>query len=173
MQNFELFRKLPIIYDVFDNNEIALCGSLVDFYWIDEKNVSDINILITEKEFFKYFKIKQLEKHVFSPCLELSFRNSSKFGIYYQGNFHGCNIDLYPKENFHSEGLEIINGTKFKINKKIKIKSINKRISDLKNHLNFAVSQYLEHWELTWILEKQLKAEQKLKKYFEIGKNLL
>lgn len=173
MQNFKLFKKLPIIYDIFDNNEIAICGSLVDFYWIDEKNVSDINILITEKEFFKYFKIKKLEKHVFSPYFELSFHNSSKFGLYYKGNFDGCNIDLYPKEKFYSEDLEIVNGSKFKINKQIKIKSINKRISDLRQHLNFAISQYSEHWELTWTLGKKVKAEKKLKKYFEISKNFI
>lgn len=168
-----MIEKIKEIYDVFDTKNIIICGSLADYYWIDENNIADTDFIVSKEHFFNLFELSDFKGHLYKHGFSLDYRVSDLYGNRYQGYFKHIKVEFYPRDNINIEKFVEINGYKFYIDKTIKIHSINKRIEILREHLTLKIHDDYPEWKKIWIKIKKEKAKYKLKKYYQLKKNFI
>jgi hypothetical protein len=155
------------VYNCFGYENISICGSLVDFYWIDWQEINDIDLIVNTNSLTKFFNIKWPKLHIKQQNFDIQRKTSTRFITnFYQGKFFDCKIDLYIVDDIQNikRDISLVPGIKFDL-PEIWIDSLPRRIFLLQEHLNYVVTDKTEKWERDWIKFKKIKAAQKLSIY--------
>jgi predicted nucleotidyltransferase len=164
-----ILEDLKKIYDCFGNENIVICGSLSDFYWINFKNPSDIDIIVNIKSLMRYFQIENLTKKINKFNFDIGyFHEVDIFKTpFYKGKYFESKIDIFLiddiKTNFYEDYI-VLYESKFEIDN-IMINSPKKRISELTLHSNYTINDTMSEWQKKWIFRKKTKAKAKLFMY--------
>lgn len=162
-----IINNLQKIYDCFEWENILICGSLCDAYWIDYTDLVDIDLIVNKSSFQNFFNISSLKYHIKQDGFDIIQKTSNKYKEkFYQGKYLNTKIDLFLTNDFKKLDREMVSvdGYKFGLIS-INIDSIKYRISVLNTQLNYQVTESTEKWERDWIKFKKIKALKKLEVY--------
>ena len=74
-----ILQNLQKIYNHFLSENILICGSLCDVYWIGYTDVIDIDLIINKSSLKKFFNIPSLNYHIKQDGFDIKQRVSNKY----------------------------------------------------------------------------------------------
>lgn len=158
---------IKYIYNSFGNDNILICGGLVDFYWINYKSLSDFDFIIRTQSILNFFEMSNPLENVMGHNFVLKKRNSNKFiKDFYQGLVFDIPVDIFFIDDWKKERKYAhVDGEKIGINNKINIDDPYFRLQILKDHLAYSIQENYSDIEKEWILKKQEIAKIKIPIY--------
>jgi hypothetical protein len=162
-----IIHNLQKIYSHFLSENILICGSLSDAYWISYTDLIDIDLIVNKSGLKNFFNMSSLNYHINQDGFNIKRRTSTKYKEeFYQGKYSNTKIDLFLVHDFRKLNRDIVSvdGSKFGL-QSINIDSIQQRMKVLNTQLNYIITDQTEDWEKSWIKFKKIKAEKKLKIY--------
>ncbi len=173
-------KLLDEIISIFNNN-VVICGSLLDYLYIDHATISDFDFIVDKSVFLKFFNLSDFENEIRMNNFSLKKKKITTFErISYAGRYkENTVVDFYVKDQLVAETDVLVASSLFTDNSKYETYMVN-NVATRKKRLNelfviaSSTADVSENWILEWRKKKLQQINEKLPLYnkkFPMTKN--
>jgi hypothetical protein len=149
------------IVDFFHWENVVLCGSLADFYWLNWSDVKDFDMEVEEQLLLRRFGLTTSSPKILQDDFGIYLCKTKAFPRFYHGLFNKSKVDFFLKD--HKVSGQVVDGAKFNLSCPVQIDSPEIRVNMLKATLNFSP----HNQRSTWFKTKKQEAKEKILLYRE------
>jgi len=152
------------------NNDVVICGSLLDYIYIDYATVSDFDFIVDRSVFLKLFNLSDFENEIKLNDFSLKKKKITTYErISYFGKYKENIVDFYVKDQLVAETDVLVASSLFTDNSRYETYTVNsvatrkKRLNDL--FVIASTDNVIEDWILNWRKKKLQQVNEKLPLY--------
>jgi len=164
-------KVLDEIITVF-NNDVVICGSLLDYLYIDYAAIHDFDFIVDKSVFLKFFNLSDFENEINLNGFSLKKKKITTYErISYAGKYkENTIVDFYVKDQLIVDNDVLVASSLFTDNSKYETYMVND-VATRKKRLNellviaSSTADVSENWILEWRKKKVQQMNEKLPLY--------